>query len=308
MVRSQSRGLTINAVSPSSNNNSTGNDASSGALYRNSQDTQPSVGASVSALRSPRTSQPKPHTSKGRRSSVLSESSLRPHQESPFKDNRGSVGTRSFHAQGFSGHVSSYLKFEWSKQKPRKPAQQSLANHLPYQQRGGLEGSQVETMFPLSHPEEDPSRFQLTGTMLPATASMNLGLIAAGHPPAMPPEALLLNPGYSAIIEEIETTWPDTVSMGTMDSSAVDMSMSTAMSPQDSLQTSLGNSPVDTSSLVTQPYGGWEQRREREEREKREEIDKDPKLVPHQFGSPSKLNYYQRRFNVFCELPRSAFH
>lgn len=306
MVRSQGRGLTINAVSPSTSGDLAGNDTLLDTPYRSSQDTQPYLAApTIPASRLQRNAQPRPYVTKDRRSSVRSESLARPLRESPFRDNRGSVGTRSFHVQGFSGQVSSYLKFEWSKQKPRKPAQQPLGNHLPYKQRGGLHDTQLEIMFPHGNGEQDPSRLHLSTAFLPATASMNFGPIAAGHVQNMPPESLLLNPGYSAFATEIESSWPDNISMGSIDSTTTDIPMSITMSPQEptTLQTSLSGSPVHSGPLVAQRFGDWEERRKQEEREKREEVDKDPKLLPNQFGLPAKLNYYQRRFNVFCEWP-----
>lgn len=304
MVRSQRRGLTINAVSPSNNNNLTGHDTLPDFSYRNPQDVQPPSAAPISASLSHHAPPPRHPGTKERRDSALSVALAQPHRESPFKGSRGTVGIRSFHVQGFNGQVSSYLKFQWSKQKPRKPAQRPLDHHLPFQQRGGLYRPQLEIMFFNGNHDEDSPHPDLSTAFSPATTGNSFGAVTATQPHSMFPEALLLNPGYPAFASEAESPWPDSAPVGNFHSAATDISMPTIMSPQEpSTQLSLISSPAHRPQLDGQLFDDWEERQKREEREKREELDKDPKLVPDQFGLPNKLNYYQRRFNVFCEWP-----
>jgi hypothetical protein len=295
MVRSQTRGLTINAVSPSINSDLAGDGAPTNISRHGSQHAQqPPIVTPIAAPRLQPDHQSRLPASKHRRGSVRSEAASsnksQHYRESPFKDSRGTVGIRSFHIQGYAierdelgnGKVSSYIKFQWpntsKREPPPKPAQQPLDHYMTLFRGGDGRQGQLEIMG------LDSSGSNIA--MIPPAPSIGTtnsffdgGSAVHSHHMDVPQ---CIGPSWSGHMlagnDSLSTTHDVSVPFTPLSHGIPAQSLSSGTS----LQNILPAGQLLHANQHEIPGMG-------------------PMLLPEQFGLPIKLTNYQRRFMNFCK-------
>lgn len=309
MVRSESRGLTINAVSSSSRSGLAQKDAylTTPSSSFSAQDppflTSASVAPSVPIPEL--VPQPGPATAKSRRDSDLAGSSNRTQRHSPFKELRDTVGLPSLHTQGFSirddrgrlDEINGYIKGRDPKSK--KPAQPKPVPHpQDHQDHQQLQWNQnnvstgTRDMADLGHFGPFPHTSDMTQLVLPQNPQ---GAVASytGGPESMP---VGVAPDFGA-----GTIVAQDMSMGNFWFLALSMSRQTPFPP-----TLDGNTAV-ASPVALQQYGSEEEVK-RSDDPRMLELVKQNKVPSPSNGVPSNLSDTQRKFAYFCEQSPPAHY
>ena len=306
MVRSESRGLTINAVSSSSRSGLAQKDAYLTTPSSSFSAQDPPFLTSASVAPSVPIPEPVPQSgptaAKSRRDSDLAEGSNRTQRHSPFKELRDTVGLPSLHTQGFSirddrgrlDEINGYIKGRDPKSK--KPAQPKPAQHpqdhqqLQWNQNNASSGTR--DIADLGHFGPFPHTSDMTQLVLPQNPQGAVTSYAGG--PESIPVGVAPDFGAGTIVAQ-------DMSMGEFWFLALSMARQTPFPP------TLDGTTAVASPVALQPHGPDEEAN-RSNDPRMLELVKQNKVPSPSNGVPSNLSDTQRKFAYFCEhLPPAHY-